>query len=183
MSDEEKEDFKLAERINKIIQYNFKDDIKDDIFLVLEEIMRRENSKGLTATEQLIKNQYYIIEAEKEKHLKNIIEKQKKQIDLMAKTIKELNNKNEDVDCFIPREYSNINECVKKNSCEECIVEYFKQQRILKQINDLGENFKELAKEVFIKEGLFNNSDVEVYFGGKRLVKEVNKPDEPRQSD
>ena len=58
----------------------------------------------------------------------NLIEKQKKQIDLMAKTIKELNNKSDDVDCFIPREYSNINECVKKNSCEECIVEYFKSK-------------------------------------------------------
>ena len=115
--------------------------------------------------------------------IKSVIEENKQIINMRAKTIKELNDKSEDVDCFIPREYSNINECVKKNSCEECIVEYFKQQLILKPINDLGENFKELAKEVFIKEGLFNNSDVEVYFGGKRLVKEVNKPDEPRQSD
>lgn len=51
-----------------------------------------------------------------------------KVIDLMAKTIKELNNKSEEVDCFIPKEYSNINECVNKNSCEECIKEYFRKK-------------------------------------------------------
>lgn len=115
--------------------------------------------------------------------IKSVLEENKQIINMMAKTIKELNDKSEDVDCFIPKEYSNVNKCVKKNSCEECIIEYFKQQCILKPINDLGENFKKLAKEVFIKEGLFNDSDVEVYVGGKRLVKEVNKPDEPRKSD
>lgn len=115
--------------------------------------------------------------------IKSVLEENKQIINMMAETIKNLNDKSEDVDCFIPKEYSNINECVKKNSCEECIVEYFKQQLILKPINDLGENFKELVKKVLVEEGFYNDSNVEVYVGGKKLVKEVNKPDEPRQSD
>lgn len=126
MSEEEKKDFKLAERINKIIQYNFKDDIKNDIFLVLEEIVRRENLKGLTATEQLIKNQYYIIQAEQEKHLKNVIEKQDKIIDLMADYIHLYTlSGEEDVYCF------KVNDCEVvggSKSCFDCIKEYFRKK-------------------------------------------------------
>lgn len=55
-------------------------------------------------------------------------EKQSKVIDEMAEKIYklkvklELNNLSED--CFIPREFSDINDCIKRD-CKECIKQYF----------------------------------------------------------
>ena len=31
-------------------------------------------------------------------------------------------------DCFISQEYSNIDDCVKKASCQECIKQYFEKK-------------------------------------------------------
>lgn len=59
----------------------------------------------------------------------NLLELQQKdkQIDLMAKQIDILmNTNNEELDCFIPTDFSNINDCVKKKSCEDCIKNFFK---------------------------------------------------------
>ena len=67
----------------------------------------------------------------------NLIEKQQKEIekkdkiiDLMAEQLAGLKNEVDileqgNKDCFIPREYSDIDDCVKKESCKECIIEYF----------------------------------------------------------
>ena len=58
----------------------------------------------------------------------NLLELQQKdkQIDLMAKQIDILmNTNNEELDCFIPTDFSSINDCVKKKSCEDCIKKYF----------------------------------------------------------
>ena len=67
----------------------------------------------------------------------NLIEKQQKEIekkdkiiDLMAEQLVGLKNEVDileqgNKDCFIPREYSDIDDCVKKESCKECIIEYF----------------------------------------------------------
>ena len=71
------------------------------------------------------------------KRLIDIIEKQQKEIekkdkiiDLMAEQLAGLKNEVDileqgNKDCFIPREYSDIDDCVKKESCKECIIEYF----------------------------------------------------------
>lgn len=54
-------------------------------------------------------------------------EEKDKQIDLMAKQIDILmNTNNEELNCFIPTDFSNINDCVKKKSCEDCIKNFFK---------------------------------------------------------
>lgn len=67
----------------------------------------------------------------------NLIEKQQEQlqekdkvIDLMAEQIDLFKNKmdmlrNFEEDCFIPREFSDIDDCVKRKECKECIIEYF----------------------------------------------------------
>ena len=52
--------------------------------------------------------------------------KLKKMIDLMAQKIYSLDF-NMSHDCFIPREYSDVNDCVKKDSCEQCIKEHFRK--------------------------------------------------------
>ena len=57
-------------------------------------------------------------------------EKKDKIIDLMAEQLEGLKNEVDileqgNKDCFIPREYSDIDDCVKKESCKECIIEYF----------------------------------------------------------
>ena len=58
--------------------------------------------------------------------LNRIIKEKDKQIDLMAKQIDILmNTNNEELDCFIPTDFSSINDCVKKKSCEDCIKKYF----------------------------------------------------------
>lgn len=60
-------------------------------------------------------------------NLNKIIKEKDKQIDLMAKQIDILmNTNNEELDCFIPTDFSNINDCVKKKSCEDCIKNFFK---------------------------------------------------------
>ena len=49
-------------------------------------------------------------------------------IDRMAEKLYEFNNNETDKDCFIPRGYSDINDCVKKNSCKDCIKQYFMKE-------------------------------------------------------
>ncbi len=50
-------------------------------------------------------------------------------IDEMAKQLDELQYiAGPDKDCFIPREYSDINDCVRKTSCIECIKQYFEKK-------------------------------------------------------
>ena len=65
----------------------------------------------------------------------NLIEKQQKvanlqekTIQLMAEQFEIMKDKEEAIDCFIPREYSDIDDCVKKDSCQECIIEYFRNK-------------------------------------------------------
>ena len=65
----------------------------------------------------------------------NLIEKQQKvanlqekTIQLMAEQFEIMKDKEEEIDCFIPREYSDIDDCVKKDSCQECIIEYFRNK-------------------------------------------------------
>ena len=59
-------------------------------------------------------------------HLECELEKKEKIIDELVKTtvkLKETSNE----DCFIPRSYREINECI-KTTCENCIKEYFKKK-------------------------------------------------------
>ena len=58
----------------------------------------------------------------------NLIETQNKMIKLMAEQFEIMKDKEEEIDCFIPREYSDIDDCVKKDSCQECIIEYFRNK-------------------------------------------------------
>ena len=58
----------------------------------------------------------------------NLIEKQNKMIKLMAEQFEIMKDGQEEIDCFIPREYSDIDDCVKKDSCQECIIEYFRNK-------------------------------------------------------
>ena len=58
----------------------------------------------------------------------NLIETQSKMIELMAEQFEIMKDKEEEIDCFIPREYSDIDDCVKKDSCQECIIEYFRNK-------------------------------------------------------
>ena len=65
--------------------------------------------------------------------LLNLIEKQDKIIDLMAEKIDNFRDeldmlRNFEKDCFIPREYSDIDDCIKKESCKQCIIEYFSKK-------------------------------------------------------
>ena len=69
--------------------------------------------------------------------LVKLIEKQQEQlqekdkiINLMAEQIDLFKNKmdmlrNFEEDCFIPREFSDIDDCVKRKECKDCIIEYF----------------------------------------------------------
>lgn len=54
-------------------------------------------------------------------------------IDKMAEKIEKCKNEIDglsegNIDCFIPNEYSNIDDCIKKPTCKECIKEYFKKE-------------------------------------------------------
>ena len=50
----------------------------------------------------------------------NLIQKQDKIIDKMAEQlVKETDLRGLDEDCFIPREYSSIDDCSKKQSCKD----------------------------------------------------------------
>lgn len=76
------------------------------------------------------------VQAQKGKYYKKVIEiieklqkvanLQEKTIHLMAEQFEIMKDKEEEIDCFIPREYSDIDDCVKKDSCQECIIEYFR---------------------------------------------------------
>ncbi len=82
-----KEDIELAQKINKIIHYDFKDNIKNDIFIVLDALVRATELKDLPATQTLIKNQYYMIKNEKERHLERIIQNQQEKLEKKDKII------------------------------------------------------------------------------------------------
>lgn len=57
--------------------------------------------------------------------LLNLIEKQQKVIDLMAEMLVKLDNEFEDGDCFILREFSDIDRCLCWDKCTTCVKEYF----------------------------------------------------------
>ncbi len=57
-------------------------------------------------------------------------DKKDKVINLMAKRIDKYKEIIDDlsegnIDCFIPNSFSNIDDCIKKETCYECIKEYF----------------------------------------------------------
>ena len=84
----------------------------------IEEVEKAEKNKEIKLLREAIKKQ------QKE------LEKKDKIIDLMAEQLEGLKNEVDileqgNKDCFIPREYSDIDDCVKKESCKECIIEYF----------------------------------------------------------
>lgn len=85
----------------------------------------------LDYTKEEEKNKERINELINEVTLKDSeLEKKGKIIDLMAEQLAGLKNEVDileqgNKDCFIPREYSDIDDCVKKESCKECIIEYF----------------------------------------------------------
>ena len=59
--------------------------------------------------------------------------KQESIIDKMAEQLEKCKNEIDvlsegNIDCFIPNEYSNIDDCIKKPTCKECIKEYFKKE-------------------------------------------------------
>lgn len=92
--------------------------------MIEEEKQEYEELKSLLYTGQI--SQYG------KRKLIDIIEKQDTEInklnnviDRMVEKLYEFNNNEMDKDCFIPREYSDINDCVKKNSCKDCIKDYF----------------------------------------------------------
>ena len=84
--------------------------------------------KDITATEYMkIKQEGYIQgRIEEQDKLIKCINKLNKMIDEMAEQLvcKDITDK----DCFIPREYSDIDDCVKKSSCTECIKQYFEKK-------------------------------------------------------
>ena len=70
----------------------------------------------------------------------NLIQKQEKIIDKMAEQLEKCKNEIDvlsegNIDCFIPNEYSNIDDCIKKPTCKECIKEYFKKE-VEKDVKD-----------------------------------------------
>ena len=66
----------------------------------------------------------------------NLIQKQENIIDKMAEKIDKFNSSSGlDEDCFITREYSSIDDCIKKQSCKECIKEYFNKE-VEKDVKD-----------------------------------------------
>lgn len=65
------------------------------------------------------------------KAIENLLSRLKtaeRMIKLMAEQFEIMKDKEEEIDCFIPREYSDIDDCVKKDSCQECIIEYFRNK-------------------------------------------------------
>lgn len=63
----------------------------------------------------------------------NLIQKQEKIIDKMAEQLEKCKNEIDglsegNIDCFIPKEFSDIDDCIKKPTCKECMKEYFKKE-------------------------------------------------------
>ena len=109
MSDEEK---KAIEKIKSFNQYNWE----------MNNLKEKEFAKPYFDALDTILN---LIEKQQKE-----IEKKDKIIDLMAEQLAGLKNEVDileqgNKDCFIPKEYSDIDDCVKKESCKECIIEYF----------------------------------------------------------
>ena len=70
----------------------------------------------------------------------NQIQKQEKIIDKMAEQLEKCKNEIDvlsegNIDCFIPNEYSHIDDCIKKPTCKECIKKYFKKE-VEKDVKD-----------------------------------------------
>lgn len=74
------------------------------------------------------------VETKYYKKLIKEVKKLNKINDLMAKELNNLHNIS-DNDCFIPREYSDINDCVKKD-CIDCIKQYFEDKVGKKKNNE-----------------------------------------------
>ena len=62
--------------------------------------------------------------------LNKLLEKKNAVIDKMAEQLEKCKNEIDcltegDEDCFIPEEFSNIDDCVKYKTCKHCIKDYF----------------------------------------------------------
>lgn len=90
---------------------------------VLEDYIEQleQENKQLKISYKLMENEAMKDGLEERKKLNKIIDEMAKQLE------KFLNIPNRD-DCFIPREYSDINDCVKKASCTDCIKQYFEKK-------------------------------------------------------
>ena len=103
--------------------------------------MELEEAKAIERIQILLKDGCNCLECEKNKAayriILNLIEKQQGQLQEKDKVINIMVDymdtyrdkmnmfRNIGDDCFIPREYSDIDYYIKKNSCKECIAEYF----------------------------------------------------------
>lgn len=62
--------------------------------------------------------------------LQEVIKKKDKITNEMAEQLESYKNEIDilsegDIDCFIPREFCDIDGCVKKETCKQCIIDYF----------------------------------------------------------
>ena len=108
------------EEIEKALDQN-----EDIITYKADKDFRSLTSSEKTLLENNNKIKKYIEELKQENNKLN------KMIDEMAVKLNELSDRlilAEDTDCFIPREYSNIDDCVRKTSCADCIKRYFKEK-------------------------------------------------------
>lgn len=139
MNEEEKIAMKLAKDFTKIdfkTQQGWHGYYDEE----LEEL-----SKSIKTILNLIEKQQKEIELAKQRLIENAdiadernqllveLQKKDKMIDLMAEKINNFRDeldmlRNFEKDCFIPREYSDINDCIKKESCKQCIIEYYSKK-------------------------------------------------------
>ena len=113
MSEEEKKAIEYTKLDIKITKEQLEN---GDLFML--EKQERERINNLKIILNLIKKQQEQLQ-EKDK----IINLMAEQIDLFKNKMDMLRNFEED--CFIPREFSDIDDCVKRKECKDCIIEYF----------------------------------------------------------
>ena len=116
MSEEEKDAIEYYKNYSGQVELEFEFEMKESNW---EELKRY---FGITEEDSFENHQIRI------KTLINLIKTQNKMIKLMAEQFEIMKDKEEAIDCFIPREYSDIDDCVKKDSCQECIIEYFRNK-------------------------------------------------------
>lgn len=96
------------------------------IRLVLSELEKKNNMYIKEYNEHMEKKRQNGVLINNERILKMELEKKDKVINEMAKTLTKTRETSEE-DCFIPKTYRDINDCI-KTSCEECIKEYFEKE-------------------------------------------------------
>lgn len=131
MNDKEKKAIERMKDITNYINENSKYENYEGYYIRC----RSEEAKMFETVLNLIENQNHIIEGKEalidtmthnEEVLVAEIEKKDKQIDLMAEKLKQLREASLE-DCFIPRSYRDIDDCL-KTTCEECIKQYFEKK-------------------------------------------------------